>query len=268
MDEPLATNSEPTANPPPAQGVLPLPVIQPKFCHTCGRPWQPEWTDCPYCQNAVPFRIETPEHERRSIRSALLLYFVLLGCSAIAVIAISSGVEPIRAELGGEIGMAAVVVIWAAVQWRRILPLLTHVPSIKWFGLALIGVILTLGVAQGFVGLFNSLVHARSIHMQDPFLQAGYGWGVVMLAIAVQPALIEELAFRGIIFSSLQEVLGPVETIFVSAMMFMVLHLSPGMFPHTLAIGLAAGFLRWRTKSLYPAILLHFLHNSLVLALG
>ncbi len=36
----------------------------------------------------------------------------------------------------------------------------------------------------------------------------------------------------------------PLETILVSAMMFMTLHLSPMRFPHTLAMGMAAGYLR------------------------
>jgi membrane protease YdiL (CAAX protease family) len=47
----------------------------------------------------------------------------------------------------------------------------------------------------------------------------------------------------------------------------MLLHLSPARFPHTLAIGLAAGFLRVRSKSILPCMALHFSHNFLCVAL-
>jgi membrane protease YdiL (CAAX protease family) len=43
--------------------------------------------------------------------------------------------------------------------------------------------------------------------------------------------------------------------------MFMVLHLNPIRFPHTLALGLTAGIVRVRCKSILPCMVLHFCHN-------
>jgi membrane protease YdiL (CAAX protease family) len=97
--------------------------------------------------------------------------------------------------------------------------------------------------------------------MSSTFLAEGYGWGTVVLMICVEPAVFEEMAFRGVIFSALRIILSPMETVFVTALLFMALHLSPGNFPHTLALGLTAGFLRLRTGSLLPGMLLHFAHN-------
>jgi len=37
----------------------------------------------------------------------------------------------------------------------------------------------------------------------NPYLEGGFGWGMVVLMIAVQPAIFEELAFRGTILSAL-----------------------------------------------------------------
>ena len=70
----------------------------------------------------------------------------------------------------------------------------------------------------------------------------------------------------GTILSALSRALRPTEAVLVSAMMFMILHLAPLRFPHTLAMGVAAGFLRLRTGSLYPCVLLHFTHNGLCVA--
>ncbi len=76
--------------------------------------------------------------------------------------------------------------------------------------------------------------------------------------------MIEELAFRGIIFGALRRVLEPMEAVLVSALMFMILHLAIASFPHLFAIGLLLGWLRMHTGSMYPGMLLHFLHNFLV----
>jgi membrane protease YdiL (CAAX protease family) len=54
------------------------------------------------------------------------------------------------------------------------------------------------------------------------------------------------------------------EAVLISALMFMVLHLAVLSFPHLLVIGLVLGYVRVRSGSLYPCMLLHFTHNLLV----
>jgi membrane protease YdiL (CAAX protease family) len=81
--------------------------------------------------------------------------------------------------------------------------------------------------------------------------------------VAVQPAIFEELAFRGVILAGVQHVLSPMESVVVSALMFMIIHLAVPSFPHLFVLGLALGWLRVHTGSLYPGMLLHFTHNLL-----
>jgi membrane protease YdiL (CAAX protease family) len=119
---------------------------------------------------------------------------------------------------------------------------------------------------MGVIHGVNLMLRTPDESMSEPFLKAGFGWGTVILFTCIQPAIIEELAFRGVIFAGLTKALSGMETILVSALMFMVLHLSPLRFPHTLALGIGAGFLRYRTKSIYPCMLMHFSHNFLCIA--
>ena len=88
---------------------------------------------------------------------------------------------------------------------------------------------------------------------------------MIVVLICVQPAVIEELAFRGAILGVLRDLLGTREAVIVSALMFMILHLAILSFPHLLLVGLALGYLRVRTKSLYPCMVMHFTHNLLVI---
>jgi len=114
----------------------------------------------------------------------------------------------------------------------------------------------------------NAAFRGRTrINYSKPFLSGGYGMATVVLMICVQPAIFEELAFRGIVFGALQPTLSATEAVFVSAGMFMILHLSPAAFPHTFAMGVIAGFLRLRSGSLLPGVLMHFAHNLLCVAL-
>ena len=80
----------------------------------------------------------------------------------------------------------------------------------------------------------------------------------------MQPAIFEELASRGVIFGALERVLAVREAIMVSALLFMIIHLAVLSFPHLLVLGLVLGYLRVRTGSLYPGMVLHFTHNLLV----
>lgn len=86
-------------------------------------------------------------------------------------------------------------------------------------------------------------------------------WQLLAL-YALAPAVLEEIAFRGIIFSRLSLVLGEREGWLVQAAFFSIMHLSPVIFPTHFAMGLIFGWLRMRTGSLIPGMILHALWNG------
>ena len=60
--------------------------------------------------------------------------------------------------------------------------------------------------------------------------------------------------------------LGARQSLFVTALMFGILHLSFVSLPHLFVMGLALGWLRMRTGSLLPGMALHFCHNFFAVA--
>jgi membrane protease YdiL (CAAX protease family) len=257
---------EPTAEP---MAVLPIPETgRPKFCRVCGANWQLDWVDCLFCTQRLshtPLEPLTIAPEWRSMKSALWLYFSLLFVCAIGVGfgRTSGGVE---LQLWVTAGITATTLIWCGASVKSVMPPLQKIAGPVWFALALGLSLVTYAIAMGVIHGLNSMTHTPEQTMSKPFLKAGYSWAAVVLFVCVQPALIEELAFRGVIFAAISKALSGSETILVSALMFMILHLSPARFPHTLALGIGAGFLRSRTKSLYPCMLMHFSHNFLCIA--
>src|SRR6185503_5812203 len=88
-------------------------------------------------------------------------------------------------------------------------------------------------------------------------------WAMVLLT-SVMPAIFEELAFRGVIQSSLERIFNARDAWLIQAALFSVLHLSPLAFPSHFLMGLVFGYMRMRSRSLYPGMLLHASWNALV----
>ena len=97
------------------------------------------------------------------------------------------------------------------------------------------------------------------------FLSDGWPAWSIYLVISVAPAFVEEVAFRGIIQGSLEQVFNRRDAWLIQGALFGLLHLSPLVFPSHLLMGLCFGFLRNRSNSLYPGMLVHGGWNAWVI---
>jgi ABC-2 type transport system permease protein/sodium transport system permease protein len=107
-----------------------------------------------------------------------------------------------------------------------------------------------------------------------PELQTWPVW-LVVLVLAVIPALCEEFFFRGYLFRAL-EAGGqrPGWAIVGSALLFGLFHvqvanaLAVERFPPSFLLGLVLGWLAWKSGSIWPGVVLHVTHNGLLALLG
>ncbi|MBT8386848.1 MAG: CPBP family intramembrane metalloprotease [Ignavibacteria bacterium] len=84
---------------------------------------------------------------------------------------------------------------------------------------------------------------------------------LVIIVIAVVPALSEEVMFRGFIQRSFEHKISPFKAAAVTAIFFGLYHFSPyGILP-LITLGLYFGFAAYLSKSLFIPIILHFLNN-------
>ncbi len=88
-----------------------------------------------------------------------------------------------------------------------------------------------------------------------------------LFAVAITPAICEELLCRGALLRSFVKPLGATGAVVVSSLLFALLHLSAYRFVPTFLLGLALGTVALASRSLWPAMLVHALNNASVVIL-
>lgn len=88
----------------------------------------------------------------------------------------------------------------------------------------------------------------------------------IVLTICIQPAIVEELFFRYLALGHLRPALGTNGAVFVSSVMFGLAHLfSPLGIPYLIVAGVVFGYARVLGRGLALPMILHFVHNAVVI---
>ncbi len=97
---------------------------------------------------------------------------------------------------------------------------------------------------------------------------------LILVTLALAPGVFEELFFRGFLFTSLRSTLGAWTTVVLTALLFGLFHvvaatvLAPERFLPSFLLGLVLGWVRLRTGSVLPCMVLHAVHNGLLLSMA
>jgi sodium transport system permease protein len=89
--------------------------------------------------------------------------------------------------------------------------------------------------------------------------------GVVLIAIALAPAVCEEVLFRGVLARGLATRFHPWAAIVASSVLFSVYHLNPVQMLPTFTLGIVLGTIALRAGSAIPTMIAHLLNNAMAL---
>ena len=141
-------------------------------------------------------------------------------------------------------------------------------PDPVFLGLGAIGLVvlwpsvLFLGLANQAIPLPQSIIDfEESMRAVLTFIPTVPLW-IGILAIGVTPALCEEIFFRGYIQRNIQRSFGVTASIVAVGFVFGAYHLSLSQVLPLSALGIYMGYLTWRTGTIWPAVLVHFLNNG------
>jgi sodium transport system permease protein len=89
-----------------------------------------------------------------------------------------------------------------------------------------------------------------------------------LFAIAIAPAIGEELMFRGVLARGLATRMPAALAVVLSAAVFSLYHLIPIQMVATLPLGLALGLLAVRSDSIVPTMIVHALNNAIAVVIA
>jgi hypothetical protein len=128
--------------------------------------------------------------------------------------------------------------------------------TLFWCALAAVGAIIPSECVQELMPPLPNIVEEEF----DVILQDRWGY----FAIGLFAPVCEELVFRGAILRALLR-WTPRHwlAIAISALLFALIHANPAQMPHAFLIGLLLGWLYYRTDSIVPGIVYHWVNNSI-----
>lgn len=147
---------------------------------------------------------------------------------------------------------------------KKLLPVKTH-PKYYLIGILIVfGALFSLSqVNEYIIKLFELMGYQR----RASFVPDVSGWKVVpvLIVVAVIPAFMEEILFRGIILNNAEDELGTVRAVLITGFCFSLYHGSVEQTVYQFIIGCLFGLLAVRSRSLGPVILIHFLNNAIII---
>ncbi|HEY7849711.1 MAG TPA: CPBP family intramembrane glutamic endopeptidase [Ktedonobacterales bacterium] len=163
-----------------------------------------------------------------------------------------------------------------AVIFSRHLPTVTLRERLRWLGfratpLAPAAALVVVGLA---IGLAGSLVYSQLItyfHLplqtnSDTLLREGRTAPLTTLGILAAAALVapfcEEVFFRSFVFVGLLKRMPLWPSVALSAVIFGVAHADLGSLIPLIIIGLVLAWVRWRSDSIWPGIVIHAANNA------
>ncbi len=130
--------------------------------------------------------------------------------------------------------------------------------TLTWVALFTLGTILPLQWIYEHIQLIMPEHYEK---LFEGIMKKPYGY----LAIGILAPLVEEVVFRGAVLRKLLEVLGGKwhwAAIVISAILFGAVHGNLAQFVHAFILGCVIGWMYYRTKSIVPGIVLHWVNNT------
>ena len=156
--------------------------------------------------------------------------------------------------------LSGIAMIWHLIHFKYVkfnLKSFGEVPSKTiWLSIPLIV------AGTFFINLCSEFLGLPDL-MQDTFLAMSRNiFGII--SITIMAPLVEELLFRGAIQGyMLRKGMKPLHAILIASAIFGIIHMNPIQIPFAFAIGMIFGWLYYRTGSVVPGIIGHFINNSI-----
>ena len=222
-----------------------------KFCTSCGKPFE---------QPKVDTRAQ-------SLNVIIVFYVIFLLYTVVTHLLFTEYPTSLGVEIIIESVFAALVIGFSILDYKSVLKLY-QLPKVDWKILVFTFVFpvftaFTVSIAVEYINDF--LFEVENGNYLEDYLYLDYPLLWAFLFIAITPPIFEELAFRGFLFNRLQKVTSEKITIVATAFIFALVHFSFISLIWIFPFGLILGYIRSKYNTLWYGIIIHFIHNFIVL---
>jgi len=221
-----------------------------KYCGGCGK----------------PIKQGNEGIESKSVQLVIAFYIAFLLYSIVTYIVYKDEVTSLTTEIIIESIFIGLTLIFSFFDAKKIL-YLYNIKNISWQNLAFAIVFPIFTAAIVYFGVEAVNVFLFEVTDNIFYDYAAYEnplfWALLFTAIF--PPIFEELAFRGFLFNQLRNFANPWVTIIATAFIFALVHFSFISILWIFPFGLVLGYLRYRYKTLWLGMIVHFIHNLLIL---
>ncbi len=152
---------------------------------------------------------------------------------------------------------------WSVLGFRAFslwwLPLIPILALIELMGMSIINLVLVLPFTGGTFE--NPQVEA----LTGGSALSARAFGLLLILVAVIAPIAEELFFRGMLYPLLRQRWSARVAIVLNGFVFALIHFIPLLIPGLFFVGMVLAWVRERSGSIIPCILLHAAQNSIVL---
>lgn len=127
-----------------------------------------------------------------------------------------------------------------------------------------IAIIIILGLVSQPIATFFALISSLLFknNVTTVFTQIkSLPLGVLVCVMAVTPAICEEIAMRGIVFSGYKAI-SIKKAALITGLMFGIMHLNPVQFLYAFALGILFAYIVHITNSIFSSMICHFIFNG------
>ncbi|HEV3249784.1 MAG TPA: CPBP family intramembrane glutamic endopeptidase [Puia sp.] len=236
-------------------------------CTQCGQSINSSSRFCNHCGALQAGGIEEDAKKRDGWLRLLAIFFGLdfLIC---AVFNFTKSSHTLSWLLFTDCVLAAITIIFALILWDDIKPLL------RWKNCSLFKIlyysaaaITAATIVHYSVKWLNRSIFDLEGYFYFGFSQTTYPRLTMFAVIALQPALMEELGYRGVVQTGLLKILDTKQAVFITAFLFALIHMSFISFFWLLPFALGLSWIRMKENTLWYGVLIHFCFNATVCVL-
>jgi uncharacterized protein len=237
-------------------------LISEYHCMHCNQPIAEEARFCNHCGllQAIP---DIEDAEQRQNRLVFLSFFFGVHLVVCLLANFSHSVKGLIPLLVFDGILSVLTIIYTVILKKE----LKHI--FRWTHFSVLKIIAygsSAVVAAIFVNLavkwLNRTIFDTESYYYYAFSHLKYAKLITVLVVALQPAIFEELAFRGVMQQGLSKVVDNKQAIFIAAFLFSLLHMSFISFFWLLPFALWLGYVRMKEETIWYGVVIHFCFNT------